>query len=105
MHQLPFAKDVFSNCPTQIVFNVSGEDAQAIADNWRYLEYPDELRAANITGLPRYTFYCRSFVHDEPNVIKLRGYPNLEKRGDEANPTKLIQQSLSCAGVLTKSRW
>jgi hypothetical protein len=94
MHQLPFAKDVFSNCPTQIVFNVSGVDAQAIVDNWRWIEYPEEIRAANITGLPRYTFYCRSFVHDEPNVVRLRGYPNLERRGDEANPTKLIKQSL-----------
>jgi type IV secretory pathway TraG/TraD family ATPase VirD4 len=34
MYQLPFAKDVFSNCPTQITFNVSGEDAKAIEKNW-----------------------------------------------------------------------
>jgi hypothetical protein len=94
MHQLPFAKDVFSNCPTQIVFNVSGEDAKAIADNWRYVEYPDELRPEHITALPRYTFYCRTFVKDAPTVQKLRGFPNLEKRGDEANQSKLIQQSL-----------
>jgi len=94
MHQLPFAKDVFSNCPTQIVFNVSGSDAQAIADNWRWVTYPEELRAEQITALPRYHFYCRTFVNDEPTVEKLRGYPNPEKRGDEANPTKLIKQSL-----------
>lgn len=29
MHQLPFAKDVFSNGPTQIAFNVSGQDAES----------------------------------------------------------------------------
>jgi hypothetical protein len=33
MNQFPFAKDVFSNCPTQITFNVSGEDAKAIEKN------------------------------------------------------------------------
>ena len=94
MYQLPFASDVFSNCPTQITFNVSGNDAEAITKNWRYLEYPEELRPEHITALPRYSFYCRTFVHDEPKVVKLRGYPNLEPRGDEANPTKLIKQSL-----------
>ena len=74
MYQLPFAKDVFSNCPTQIAFNVSGEDAKAIADNWRYTAYPEELKAEDITRLPRYEFYCRTFVDDEPKVVKLRGY-------------------------------
>jgi hypothetical protein len=52
------------------------------------------MLVADQVHLPRYTFYCRSFVDDEPKVIKLRGYPNLEPRGDEANPTKLIKQSL-----------
>ena len=94
MYQLPFARDLFSNCPTQIAFNVSGEDAEAIANNWRWKEYPEELRPEQITALPRYTFYCRTFVDDEPKVVKLRGYSVIRKRGDEANPTKLIKQSL-----------
>jgi hypothetical protein len=34
IYQLPFAKDVFSNCPTQITFNLSGKDTKAIQDNW-----------------------------------------------------------------------
>jgi DNA helicase HerA-like ATPase len=94
MHQLPFAEDVFANCPTQICFNVSGEDAEAVAKNWRYLEYPEELRAADITALPRYTFYCRTFRDDSPEVSKINSYPAIRERGDEANPTKLIKQSL-----------
>jgi DNA helicase HerA-like ATPase len=102
MYQLPFAKDVFSNCPTQIAFNVSGEDAEAIVKNWRWTEYPEELRATDITSLPRYTFYCRTFVENEPKVVKLSGFPNLEKRGDEANPTSLIKQSLMRYGTKRK---
>jgi hypothetical protein len=94
MYQLPFAKDVFSNCPTQISFNVSGEDANAIAENWRYTAYPEELKAEDITRLPRYEFYCRTFVDDEPKVVKLRGYPTLTQRGDESTPTKLIKHSI-----------
>ena len=94
MYQLPFAKDVFSNCPTQIAFNVSGEDAKAIANNWRYTAYPEELKAEDITRLPRYEFYCRTFVDDEPKVVKLRGYPTLTQRGDESTPTKLIKHSI-----------
>jgi hypothetical protein len=88
MHQLPFAKDVFSNCPTQIAFNVSGEDAEAIATNW------GEDISNHIINLPRYQFYVRSFENDLPIVRRIEAYDNLKKRGDEANPTKLIKQSL-----------
>jgi len=102
MYQLPFAKDVFSNCPTQIAFNVSGEDAKAIADNWRWIEYPEEVTPEKITGLPRYNFYCRTFVDDEPTVVRLNGFPNAVRRGDEANPTKLIKQSLMRWGTNRK---
>jgi len=94
MHQLPFAKDVFSNCPTQIAFNVSGQDAQAIADNWRWNEYPEEVRPERITALPRYSFYCRTFVNDHPQVIRLTGYPNIKTTGKETHPSKLIRHSL-----------
>jgi len=34
MYQLPFAKDLLANCPTQIIFNASGEDALLMAKNW-----------------------------------------------------------------------
>jgi hypothetical protein len=94
MHQFPFAKDVFSDCPTQIDFNVSGQDAEAISKNWRWIEYPNEISPEDITALPRYTFYCQTFVDDEPKMVRLRSYPTIEKTGDEANPTKLIKQSL-----------
>jgi hypothetical protein len=103
MHQLPFAKDVFANCPTQICFNVSGEDAEAVAKNWRWLEYPEELRAADITALPRYTFYCRTFKKDSPVVTKVSSYPGIGEQGDEANPTKLIKQSLMRWGTEKKA--
>jgi len=102
LHQLPFAKDVFSNCPTQIAFNVSGEDAQAIADSWRWRDMLHELTAENITALPRYAFYCRTFENDEPKVVRLTAHPPAARRGDEANPTKLIKQSLMRYGTRRK---
>src|SRR3984885_540828 len=81
MHQLPFAKDVFSNCPTQITFNVSGEDAKAIEENWN----EEQVQATHITSLPRYEFYCRTFSDNAPVARRVKGWPNIEKRGDEAN--------------------
>src|ERR1700733_4084099 len=81
MHQLPFAKDVFSNCPTQISFNVSGEDAKAIEENWN----EEQVQATHITSLPRYEFYCRTFSDNAPVARRVKGWPNIEKRGDEAN--------------------
>ncbi len=99
LHQVPFAQEILSNCPTQIAFNVSGEDAKLIADNWRWVEYPEELKAEQITGLPRYEFYCRTFVKNEPKVFRVKSYPDIERRGDEANPTKLIKASLERWGT------
>lgn len=98
MYQLPFAADIFSNCPTQIAFNVSGEDAKAIEENWN----EQHVTATTITGLPRYSFYCRSFKENGPTAKRIIGYPNIEKRGDEANPTKLIKQSLMRYGKKRK---
>jgi hypothetical protein len=98
MYQLPFAADVFSNCPTQIVFNVSGEDAKAVEENWN----EQYVTATAITGLPRYTFFCRSFGDNGPTAKRIIGYPNIEKRGDEANPTKLIKASLQRYGTKRK---
>ena len=71
LYQLPFRKAIFTNCSTKIVFNVSGEDAQATADDWRWNEYPEEVTAERITALPRYHFYCRTFQQNVPVVKKL----------------------------------
>lgn len=98
MYQLPFAKDVFSNCPTQIVFNVSGEDAKSIEENWN----EQYVSATAITGLPRYVFFCRTFTDDSPKAKRIIGWNGVEKRGDEANPTKLIKQSLMRYGTKRK---
>jgi hypothetical protein len=97
MYQLPFAKDVFSNCPTQITFNVSGEDAKAIQENWN----EEQIQATHITSLPRYQFYCRT-ITDAPEAHRIIGWPTIQKRGDEANPTKLIKHSLQRYGTRRK---
>lgn len=98
MYQLPFASDIFSNCPTQITFNVSGEDAKAIETNWN----EQYISSAAVTGLPRYTFFCRAFTDKGPAAHRIISYPGVEKRGDEANPTKLIKQSLMRYGARRK---
>jgi|HubBroStandDraft_6_1064221.scaffolds.fasta_scaffold00472_3 site-specific DNA-cytosine methylase len=96
MYQIPFARDLFSNCPTQIAFNVSGEDAEAIATN------RGEDISTHIITLPRYQFYVRSFEDDLPIVRRVEAYDSLNRRGDEANPTKLIKQSLMRWGTKKK---
>jgi hypothetical protein len=98
MYQLPFAADVFSNCPTQVVFNVSGEDARAVEENWN----EEQVQATHITSLPRYSFYCRTFIDDLPQARRVIGWPTIQKRGDEANPTKLIKHSLQRYGTRRK---
>jgi hypothetical protein len=98
MYQIPFAADVFSNCPTQITFNVSGEDAKAIEENWN----EQYVTAQAITGLPRYMFFCRTFGENGPTAKRVIAYPNIEKSGDEANPTKLIKASLQRYGTRRK---
>lgn len=98
MYQLPFAKDVFSNCPTQITFNVSGDDAKAIEENWN----EEQVQATHITSLPRYSFYCRTFIDDLPHARRVVGWPSVQKRGDESNPTRLIKQSLMRWGTKRK---
>lgn len=88
LYQLPFAKDLLANCPSQIIFNASGEDAQLMAKNW------GQDVAAQITDLPRYEFYARTFKDDQPIVGHYLSDPPIEKQGDEANRTKLIKASL-----------
>jgi len=79
-----------------------GEDAKLISDNWRWVEYPEELKPEQISGLPRYQFYCRTFVDNEPKVFRVKSYPDIGRRGDEANPTKLIKASLQRFGTRRK---
>jgi DNA helicase HerA-like ATPase len=91
MYQLPFAKDLLANCPTQIIFNASGEDAQLIAKNW------GEECANQITSLPRYHFMVRSFENDQPIVRTIVASPPIKTRS--ADPAKLIKQSLERWGM------
>lgn len=97
MYQLPFARDLLANCPTQIVFNASGEDAEMMARNWGM-----ETAANQIIGLPRYRFMVRSFENDMPKVRTVLADPPISPRGDEANPTKLIKHSLERWGTRRK---
>jgi len=90
MYQLPFARDLFSNCPTQIAFNVSGEDAELTARNWN----DPNITPQHITDLPRYEFYARTFEDDSPIARRIKSYPAQARRQDEANPTKIIKASL-----------
>jgi hypothetical protein len=93
-YQVPFIKDLFSNCPTKIAFNVSGLDAQAIADDWRWEDFPQKLSPEYITKLPKYQMYVRSFVANTPDVSRVVSYPKVRKRGDEADRETLISHSL-----------
>lgn len=97
MYQLPFARDLLANCPTQIVFNSSGEDAEMMAQNWGR-----ETATNEIIGLPRYRFMVRSFENDMPKVRTVLSDSPLAPRGDEANPTKLIKHSLERWGTRRK---
>jgi hypothetical protein len=96
MYQLPFAKDLLANCSTQIIFNASGEDAELQAKNW------GQDVAAEITALTRYRFMVRSFEDDTPVVRTILAAPPLGRTGHEANPTKLIKQSLMRYGTRRK---
>jgi hypothetical protein len=97
MYQLPFARDLLANCPTQIVFNSSGEDAELMAKNWGM-----ETAINQIIGMPRYRFMARTFENDIPKVRTVLADPAVQSRGDEANQTKLIKQSLMRWGTKKK---
>ena len=91
LYQTPFARDLLANCPTQICFNVAGEDARLTAENWNV----PHVAPQHLTGLPRYEFYVRTFDDKNfPTVRRLAAYRTIARRGDEANSTKLIKQSL-----------
>jgi hypothetical protein len=95
-YQLPSAKDLLANCPTEIIFNASGEDARLMATNW------GQDCAGQITDLPRYMFKVRSFEDNQPIVRTVQCDPPITRRGDQANPTKLIKASLQRWGVKRK---
>ena len=107
LYQLPFARDILlENCGNQIIFNGSGEDAEMMAKNW------GQDIAANITDLPKYHFYLRSFENisgDERNpefapiVRMVKAAEPIGRRGDEAKPTKLIKHSLERWGTDRKA--
>jgi hypothetical protein len=97
LYQLPFARDLLANCPTQIAFNSMGEDAEMYATNWGH-----ETIANQITGLTRYKFIARVFENNNPKIYTVIADEQIEPRGDEANPTKLIKQSLMRWGVKRK---
>ncbi|HMH13486.1 MAG TPA: hypothetical protein VK578_10295 [Edaphobacter sp.] len=70
----------------------------AIQENWN----EEQVQATHITSLPRYQFYCRTFADDLPQARRIIGWPTVQKRGDEANPTKLIKASLMRYGSKRK---
>ncbi len=76
-HQVSFMHDILANAGTQIVFNPSGEDARVMADNWNN----EKVVASQITDLPRYQFYVRTFNEDNnPEVKLVESLPALKPR-------------------------
>jgi hypothetical protein len=75
-YQVNFMHDILTNAATQIVFNCSGDDAETMIKNWNdeKLYFPSQ-----ITELPRYQFYCRTFNEsDRPEVDLLKAPPQLK---------------------------
>jgi len=92
--QLPFLADVFANCPTQIAYQASGDDAMNFARNWGH-----ETMAQAVVSLPRFECYVRTFIGDSPTVVRTIAQPAIERQGNEANVTALIKQSLERWGT------
>jgi hypothetical protein len=84
-YQMPIMNDILTNAATQIAFNVSGDDAKMMADNWRAQVTGSlaEVTAQDITGLSRYEFYARTFSsNNQPIVQKIEApQPLRPKRG------------------------
>jgi hypothetical protein len=93
-YQIPIMADILTNAGTQIVFNVSGDDAEMFADNWKAKLDGGiyDLMAPDITGLPRYQFYVRTYLNDEPIVKKLIAPKPLKVKRESAD--RLIRISL-----------
>jgi hypothetical protein len=87
-YQMPIMRDILTNAATQISFNVSGDDAQMLADNWRV----PEVLPSHITDLSRYEFYARTFENNQPIVRKVLAPTPLKPKREDA--TRIIKQSL-----------
>ena len=87
-YQMPIMRDILTNAATQISFNVSGDDAQMLADNWRV----PEVLPSHITDLSRYEFYARTFENHQPIVRKVFAPKPLKAKRKDA--TRIINQSL-----------
>jgi hypothetical protein len=98
LYQLYFSQAVKNNCATKIIYNSSGEEAKATADDWLYFDRfkGEYLDARDITRLARYEFYCRRFVDNEPDVIKVKASPSPERRYKEIKHAKTYQRCLEC---------
>lgn len=86
--QIPDIMYYLSNCPNQIVFNSSGQDAELMAKNWG-----SDTKAKEIVELKRYTFLARTFENDNPKIRFVLGAKPIRPL-HRADPTKLIKHSL-----------
>lgn len=93
-YQMPVMKDILTNSATQISFNVSGEDAQMLADNWKAKLNGGiyDLMPSDITSLPRYEFYMRTYEADAPIVRHAAAPKPLKVKREHAD--RLIRISL-----------
>jgi len=90
-YQVPFKDDVLTNSATQIVFNPSGEDAETMARNWN----DEHVIPPNITQLPRYQFYCRTFnTHNGPIVKLVDAPPTIRVAKSDRTFRKILRKSL-----------
>ena len=72
LYQTPLRDDILTNAATQIVFNASGDDAETMAKNWN----EENTHAFDITDLPRYRFFARTFNNsNNPNVKQVDALP------------------------------
>ncbi len=96
MYQLPFAHAVSANCSTKIIYNSSGEEAEATVKDWLWSDEIQFLAAENITALPRYAFYCRTFQGDTPVVKRVSACQSVKRRYVEIKHAKTYQRCLEC---------
>jgi hypothetical protein len=90
LYQVPFIRDIFSNADNKIVFKCSGEDADTIANDWK----EETVKAVNLANLPRYKACIKTYKDTTPVAYYIAPFARIDPRGDEADPQRLIQQSL-----------
>jgi type IV secretory pathway TraG/TraD family ATPase VirD4 len=96
MYQLPFADAVSTNCSTKIIYNSSGIEAEATTKDWIWSDQFEYLAPENITALPRYTFYCRTFKDNQPVVKKVAAFQSVKRRYRFIDHAKRYQRCLEC---------